>query len=157
MINLSSSLGEIMERQNTRILTKKVRVFPYSQASKPLEYLELSSSLGEMVGFCSLNDTLIYRRKQRKKQWGKVFPKLEVRKNEEHIIFNWNYFQLLCCSYNSSLVQFFIMEGSSVMIGTTEQVECKEESYGYYCRLVMDISINYWSNYWDNIRVYLLE
>ena len=128
MINLSSSLGEIMEWQNTRILAQKVRVFPYFQASKPIEYLELSSSLGEMMGFCSLNNTLVYRRKQRKKQWGKVFPKLEVRKNEELIIFNWNYFQLLCCSYSSSLVQFFIIEGSSVMIGTTEWVECKEKA-----------------------------
>ena len=63
MINLSSSLGEMMEWQNTRILAQKVRVFPYFQASKPIEYLELSSSLGEMVGFCSLNNTLVYRRK----------------------------------------------------------------------------------------------
>ena len=130
MINLSSSLGEIMEWQNTRILAQKVRVFPYFQASKPIEYLELSSSLGEMVGFCSLNNTLVYRRKQRKKQWDKVFPKLEVRKNEELIIFNWYYFQLLCCSYYNSLVQFFIIEGSSVMIGTTEWVECKEKAMG---------------------------
>ena len=130
MINLSSSLGEMMEWHNTRILAQKVRVFPYFQVSKPIEYLELSSSLGEMVGFCSLNNTLVYRRKQRKKQWGKVFPKLEVRKNEELIIFNWYYFQLLCCSYYSSLVQFFIIEGSSVMIGTTEWVECKEKAMG---------------------------
>ena len=130
MINLSSSLGEIMDQQNTRILAQKVRVFPYLQASKPLEYLELSSSLGKMVGFCSLNNTLVYRRKQRKKQWGKVFPKLEVRKNEKLIIFNWYYFQLLCCSYSNSLVQFLLIEGSSVMIGTTEWVECKEKALG---------------------------
>ena len=63
MINLSSSLGEMVEWQNTRILAQKARVFPYFQASKPIEYLELSSSLGEMVGFCSLNNTLVYRRK----------------------------------------------------------------------------------------------
>lgn len=63
MINLSSSLGEMMEWQNTRILAQKVRVFPYLQALEPMEYLELSSSLGEMVGFCSLNNTLVYRRK----------------------------------------------------------------------------------------------
>lgn len=38
------------------------------------------------------------------------------------------------------------------MIGTTEFEYCKEKAMGDYCRLVMDISNNYWRNYWGNIE-----
>ena len=37
------------------------------------------------------------------------------------------------------------------MIGTTEFEYCKEKAMGDYCRLVMGISNNYLSSYWDNI------
>lgn len=48
-------------------------------------------------------------------------------------------------------MQFLSVERSSVMIGTTEFYDCKEKSYGDYCRLVIGISSNYWRDYWDNI------